>query len=1278
MDLFNPSSWGAPFEDLYDKGKDAIVDGAQEVAHGVTSVAEIVGDGVTDVAIMVGEGVVTMGESVGKWSVTAVGDVVDWSKTSFAEVRAWTETAAGDFAGFAVDVYRSARDELVAAGKFIYEQLANFFSETLPELGPIDPNVRAVAVALLTETVAAGLEQAARTAYCTVTMGLKAEALGSVTAGIYVCGDGWGLFKGATVNIIQGAIKLLTDGVTISASTAMIFGPRERASGAKAIKLGVSLSGKAPNKPGLSVGGVVLMEATMPPLFLGFRYEVSLSFGLGGKKQPDADGKVKWKVAITKPAPNGQFIDATVQYAELALEDVSEGLNGTATNWDAAVRAFADPGNADRIATTAASAALSPFAPRYYGGITAAYGSSKAPNERPVIGNRQGALGVVGITGELRTTFCIVAGLGDPRHVSIEAVGDPTLYWWADPNGNIKLVAYAPELDVSRATFRMVRGLGGRGVALVLASDPPSDPRFVICSNIVGGDMVLPSALMFLARLSEQKSLDRFKLESTWLLDRPADQPAAESALLREGEALPAGGSRRSPNGMFSLHLASNGRLAVRRRGTAGLDSPNAWLIYEPGMVQDKVYLWAWASPTAGVDDGRYYARVQDGRLEVRRGTPTADEGLHWESEVHGAPGRCFLSLSNQGAVTLMRGEPDDAAEAVWTSPVGALHWATRRQMALLQAPDGSYVTTPQGGGKSAPESLTPPPAQPVRAGAPVLGGWEHFELEELWSGKVALRAQARRYVGVADGGAALEVRADQPGARQMFTLEVVATPAPRLRQVRLRAEAVGRYVGLASGALVADRDQAGAAVFNLFDVDHDLTAHSGRAVYLIARHSGCAIETPSGAPGDAVGLVQRRLGEHAHQQWYLRYLGDGDFALVNVSSGKNLDINGGSGANGAIALQWPWHGGDNQRVRLRPAGDGSYHLIMKHSGRALDVYGGRTDGGAPIIQWDLHGGNNQRFEVRLANPARTSIWKAQGGLLTSAPSIVSWGPGRLDAFARGGDAAVYQVAYDGKWYPWASMGGQIPGDVTALAAYPNRLDLFVRGNAGDVCQRAWDGTWLPWASLGGAITSNVCAIAPFKGRWDLFARGTDGALWQRFFQNSWSQWYCQGGQIAGTPSAVYVDARWFVFVRGADNSLQLVATTPDGWVWTNLGGIFYGDPAAVTCGSGCLDVFVRGTDDALWTRSYRNGAWQDWRSLGGKLASDPSVISIAPGRVDAVARGADNNLVVRRLDAGVWQPWRTYAAELSAKPSVASSAPGQLDVAILSVDRSVLVGAIR
>jgi len=69
----------------------------------------------------------------------------------------------------------------------------------------------------------------------------------------------------------------------------------------------------------------------------------------------------------------------------------------------------------------------------------------------------------------------------------------------------------------------------------------------------------------------------------------------------------------------------------------------------------------------------------------------------------------------------------------------------------------------------------------------------------------------------------------------------------------------------------------------------------------------------------------------------------------------------------GATIIQWPWHGGDNQRFLVDQQSDGSWKISAKHSNLVLDVRGGSVDKGADIIQWPWHGGGNQRFNIQPA-----------------------------------------------------------------------------------------------------------------------------------------------------------------------------------------------------------------------------------------------------------------------------------------------------------------------
>ena len=55
-----------------------------------------------------------------------------------------------------------------------------------------------------------------------------------------------------------------------------------------------------------------------------------------------------------------------------------------------------------------------------------------------------------------------------------------------------------------------------------------------------------------------------------------------------------------------------------------------------------------------------------------------------------------------------------------------------------------------------------------------------------------------------------------------------------------------------------------------------------------------------------------------------------------------------------------------------------------------------------------------------------------------------------------------------------------------------------------------------------------------------------------------------------------------------------------------SLGGVLTSSPAATSPSSGAIDVFVRGTDNALWERTTTNGggSWGAWTSIGGQIAS--------------------------------------------------------------------------
>ncbi|WP_437995713.1 RICIN domain-containing protein [Sorangium sp. So ce185] len=79
--------------------------------------------------------------------------------------------------------------------------------------------------------------------------------------------------------------------------------------------------------------------------------------------------------------------------------------------------------------------------------------------------------------------------------------------------------------------------------------------------------------------------------------------------------------------------------------------------------------------------------------------------------------------------------------------------------------------------------------------------------------------------------------------------------------------------------------------------------------------------------------------------------------------SGKCLDVNGASTADGAVVHQWTCNGGSNQEWLLQSAGGGYYRVVARHSGKCLDVVSGSTADGAAVKQYTCNGGSNQQWE---------------------------------------------------------------------------------------------------------------------------------------------------------------------------------------------------------------------------------------------------------------------------------------------------------------------------
>jgi len=138
------------------------------------------------------------------------------------------------------------------------------------------------------------------------------------------------------------------------------------------------------------------------------------------------------------------------------------------------------------------------------------------------------------------------------------------------------------------------------------------------------------------------------------------------------------------------------------------------------------------------------------------------------------------------------------------------------------------------------------------------------------------------------------------------------------------------------------------------------------------------------------------------------------------------------------------------------------------------------------------------------------------------------------------------------------------------------------------------------------------------------------------------------------------------LFVRGTDNALWWAHVANGQWsAWQSLGGKLTADPAAVYLYDvGEMHVFVRGGDGALWWKFTWNGgtSWSAWSKVGGQLLPDTGPSAICLGmRMDIYVTGMDHSLwqktVTYNGETSTWSYWRSFGGYLTSSPAAQSFA---------------------
>jgi hypothetical protein len=175
-----------------------------------------------------------------------------------------------------------------------------------------------------------------------------------------------------------------------------------------------------------------------------------------------------------------------------------------------------------------------------------------------------------------------------------------------------------------------------------------------------------------------------------------------------------------------------------------------------------------------------------------------------------------------------------------------------------------------------------------------------------------------------------------------------------------------------------------------------------------------------------------------------------------------------------------------------------------------------------------------------------------------------------------------------------------------------------------------------------------------FSGWADYYAVDTSGTLWHTDGSGTWDS---LGGACTASPAAVSWHSSSFrqdVFVTGTDGAVWW-KYYDNGWSnWIGLGGKLASGtgPAVSSWSAGRLDVFAEGTNGALYHKWWNGAKWSGWESLGGKLTASPAAVSEIGTQnahnIYVYVRGTDGAVWQRNWNGAAWSSWRSLGGKLA------------------------------
>ena len=125
---------------------------------------------------------------------------------------------------------------------------------------------------------------------------------------------------------------------------------------------------------------------------------------------------------------------------------------------------------------------------------------------------------------------------------------------------------------------------------------------------------------------------------------------------------------------------------------------------------------------------------------------------------------------------------------------------------------------------------------------------------------------------------------------------------------------------------------------------------------------SGQVLDVTGGSTANSAAVIQYPYDDGRNQLWTFLPTSNGYYRIVNANSALDLNVTGASTANKALIVQYQFSTQGNDEWLPVGQPDNSTAFYNRHSGLVLDLPGGTTVQKTQFEQYQANGGSNQHF----------------------------------------------------------------------------------------------------------------------------------------------------------------------------------------------------------------------------------------------------------------------------------------------------------------------------